>query len=225
VKQVKQQFGVTINDVVMATIAGAMSQFLRRLAGMRRPPDLRTLVPVNMRREVDGDFGNHVSACLVSLPLGIAAPRRRLLRVAARMRAVKESSQSEAAHAFASTGVPLLGVLMRFADRFNSFNLVVTNVPGPPTPLYLAGAPLEQVFPQVPLFRNQGLGIALFSYAGKLYWGLNGDRDLLPDLPALKRALLDSFDELHALTRRAGPRRKSNVLAWRTKTSRTLGES
>lgn len=214
VKQVKEKFGATINDVVLATIAGAMRQFLRGRPGSPRPTDLRTLVPVNMRQTADDGLGNHISALLVSLPLGITDPRRRLLRIAGRMRAVKATKQAQAGQIVAGTGVPLLATLMRFADRLKAFNLVVTNVPGPPIPLYLAGAPLAEMFPQVPLFLNQGLGIALFSYAGKLYWGLNADRDVLPDIADLKRALLDSFDELHALTERRRPRRKSNVLTW-----------
>jgi len=213
IKQVKEKFGATVNDVVMATIAGGLRQFLQGRRGTPRPTHVRTLVPVNVREEVDGTLGNHVSALLVTLPLGITDPRRRLMTIAARMRAAKASKQADAGKTLAGAAVPLLALLMRFAERLKSFNLVVTNVPGPPVPLFLAGASLRHVFPQVPLFVNQGLGIALFSYAGKLYWGLNADRDSLPDIAELKDALLHSFDELHSLTRRT-PRAKGNVLPW-----------
>jgi WS/DGAT/MGAT family acyltransferase len=213
VKRVKAKFGATVNDVVMATIAGALRRFLQGRPGTPRPTQLRTLVPVNVRQGTDEQLGNHVAALLVPLPLGISDPRRRLMSVAARMRSAKTSRQAEAAKMLSGAAVPLLATLMRFADRLKSFNLVVTNVPGPPIPLYLAGAPLREIFPQVPLFLNQGLGIALFSYAGKLHWGLNADHDLLPDVAALKEALLDSFNELLALTQRP-KRAKSNVVPW-----------
>jgi WS/DGAT/MGAT family acyltransferase len=214
VARIKQKFGATVNDVVMATIAGGLRRFLQGRSAPR-PTQLRALVPVNMRQAADGSLGNHVSALLVPLPLGISDPRRRLVNVAARMRSAKASRQAEAAKMLSGAAVPLLAAFMRFADRLKSFNLVVTNVPGPPIPLYLAGAPLRQVFPQVPLFINQGLGIALFSYAGKLHWGLNADSDLLPDVAELKDLLLTSFNELLSLTRRPA-RAKGNVLAWPT---------
>jgi diacylglycerol O-acyltransferase len=81
------------------------------------------------------------------------------------------------------------------------FNLVVTNVPGPQFPLYLLGARLVDVHPHVPLFTNQGLGIALFSYAGKLCWGFNADRDLVPDLAVFRECVASAFDELLAVAR------------------------
>jgi hypothetical protein len=93
-----------------------------------------------------------------------------------------------------------------------TFNVVVTNVPGPPLDLYLAGARLESVFPVVPLFVNQGLGIALFSYAGKLHFGLNADRDVLPDVADFARALAQSFNELRQACRQTS--RASEVTAW-----------
>jgi hypothetical protein len=115
------------------------------------------------------------------------------------MQTVKASKQAMGGQILAGAGVPLLATLMRFADRLKTFNVVVTNVPGPPLDLYLAGARLESVFPVVPLFVNQGLGIALFSYAGKLHVGLNADRDVLPDIAEFARALSLAFDELRQL--------------------------
>jgi hypothetical protein len=76
------------------------------------------------------------------------------------------------------------------------FNLVVTNVPGPQFPIYMLGSRMLEMFPLVPLVDNLGLGIALMSYSGKLFWGFNADYDLLPDLGAFVRATQDSFAEL-----------------------------
>jgi len=96
----------------------------------------------------------------------------------------------------AGSGMMTLGV--RLAARLHPYNLIVTNVPGPQLPLYLLGARMLEGFPQVPLFEYQGLGLALFSYAGTLCWGFNADWDLLPDLPALVDAVASSFRDLHA---------------------------
>jgi hypothetical protein len=89
-----------------------------------------------------------------------------------------------------------MGALSRFAFLHRSSNLVVSNVPGPSIPLYLLGAPLVECYPLMPLFQNQTLGIALFSYQSGLYWGLNAERFLFPDLGRFVVALSDSFDEL-----------------------------
>jgi hypothetical protein len=91
--------------------------------------------------------------------------------------------------------------MIRFAAARHAFNLVVTNVPGPPLPLYLLGARLRESYPMVPLFANQGLGIALFSYDGGLYWGINSDWDALPDLHDFIDGLADGLTELAGAAR------------------------
>jgi WS/DGAT/MGAT family acyltransferase len=200
VKAVKNFLGGTINDVVLATVAGAFRAFLKGHRHERRIADLRALVPINMRSTSEaGELGNHISAYLVSLPVSVANPMRRYQAAMQRMQTVKSSKQAIGGQILAGAGVPLLATLMRFADRLKTFNVVVTNVPGPPLDLYLTGARLESVFPVVPLFVNQGLGIALFSYAGKLHFGLNADRDVLPDIAEFARALSLAFDELRQL--------------------------
>jgi hypothetical protein len=87
---------------------------------------------------------------------------------------------------------------VRLLEWLRPFNLVVTNVPGPPVPLYLLGARLQHVYPLVPLFPNQGLGVAVLSYAGQLCWGFNADCHVVPDLDAFASALDDAFVELVA---------------------------
>jgi hypothetical protein len=89
-----------------------------------------------------------------------------------------------------------LTLAARLATRSRAYNLIVTNVPGPQIPVYLLGARLLEAFPLVPLFANQALGIALFSYDGMLCWGFNADWDLLPDLSDFVVAMHASFDEL-----------------------------
>ena len=93
-------------------------------------------------------------------------------------------------------GPALLTLGGRFALRMSPYNLLVTNVPGPQFPLYMLGARLLAAYPEVPLFENQALGIALFSYDGQLYWGFNADWDLLPDLHLFVEEVQNSFAEL-----------------------------
>src|SRR5581483_2381668 len=85
---------------------------------------------------------------------------------------------------------------VRLTSRLSPYNLIVTNVPGPQVPLYLLGAPLLGGYPLVPLFENQGVAIAIFSYCGRLFIGLNADWDLVPDVDLLALDLRASFDEL-----------------------------
>jgi hypothetical protein len=89
---------------------------------------------------------------------------------------------------------------MRLATRLRAFNLIVTNVPGPPMPLYLLGARVLETFPLVPLYENQALGMALLSYAGGLFWGLTSDWDRVSDLHDLAVGLMESFEELQKAT-------------------------
>jgi diacylglycerol O-acyltransferase len=93
---------------------------------------------------------------------------------------------------------PLTVWVMRFASSLRLYNMVVSNVPGPQRPLYLLGARLQAIYPQIPLFVNQGLGIAVMSYCGKVCFGLIGDWDLVPDLAALTSSIEWSFGQLKA---------------------------
>jgi hypothetical protein len=118
------------------------------------------------------------------------------------MKAHKESGQSVGADALVALGgfaPPTLHSLgARAANGFTRrlFNLVVTNVPGPQFPLYAAGAQLLELFPVVPLARGQGLSIGLTSYNGHVYYGLNADRDALPDVDVIGSLLEESLSEL-----------------------------
>ena len=191
-----------MNVVVLATVAGAVGRFLRargvRLDGL----DYRTVIPVSVRAaEEYGTMGNRVSAWITSLPIQQRDPRKRFTTVRETTTSLKDSKQALGVEvltqvgAWAGTGLLTLGV--RLASRLHPYNLVVTNVPGPQDPLYLLGARMLFGYPQVPLFENQGLGVALFSYCGQLCWGLNAERDLVPDLHDFASAIVDSFRELH----------------------------
>ena len=201
VKEVKNRLGGTVNDVVLANVSGA----LRRFLGERGEPvaelDFRAMVPVNIRsRGEAGQVGNRVVTLAVELPLDEPDPRRRLERVIATTRVAKGSGLIRGMTLIEQSGDwglgPLFVQLARAAALTRPFNVVVTNVPGPQVPAYLLGARLCAAYPLVPLYRNQALGIALFSYDGSLFWGLNADWDALPDLHRLVDALAADFEEL-----------------------------
>jgi diacylglycerol O-acyltransferase len=206
VKRVKNKLGGTVNDVVLATVAGAVGAFLReRGMGAQAVADLdfRALVPVSLRAVSQrGTLGNRIASWAAKLPIAEVDPRRRLQTVREVTGDLKRSRQAMGAEALATVSewtVPtLLGLAMRLAARARSFNLTVTNVPGPQIPLYLVGAKMEAAYPLGPLFENQALNIALLSYDGRLHWGFNADYDVLPDLNALTAAIAASFEELRS---------------------------
>jgi diacylglycerol O-acyltransferase / wax synthase len=157
-----------------------------------------TLVPVSVRAESErGELGNQTSTVFVDLPLR-GDPLDRLAQVSQKMDAVKASAQVRAgALIVGATGLapPLVSSLaVRAMSGPRMFNLVVSNVPGPQQTFYLAGVPLREVYPAVPLNpRNQALTVGILSYDGGVNFGLLGDRDAVPDVAdaaaGLERAL------------------------------------
>ncbi len=206
VKEVKNRLGGKVNDVVLATATGALTRFIERRGGdVTAIDDFRALVPVNIRKESEhGAAGNRVAMLVATLPLSERDPQRRYSRVRETMDYLKtQSKQVESTELLEAisdlTATSLVRELFRVAGRQRAYNVVITNVPGPPFPLYLLGARLEAVYPLVPLFHTQSLGIALFSYAGRLDWGLTGDWQSIPDLYEFAADLRHSFEELCAL--------------------------
>jgi len=145
-------------------------------------------------------MGNRVAGWIVDLPIDEADPRKRLERVSTNTTRLKASQAARGTElitkALEWTGTTVLGLAISLAPLASPFNLVVTNVPGPPVPLYLLGARMLEAYPLVPLFPGQALGIALFSNAGKVFWGFNADWDSLPDLRDLVGAVEHSLAEL-----------------------------
>jgi WS/DGAT/MGAT family acyltransferase len=209
-RRVRKQFGGTVNDVVLATVAGALREWLL-LRGRPVTPStsVRALVPVSVRLPTDGDerlTGNKVSSYLIDLPVGEPSPTIRLTQISYAMKAHKESGQSVGAKALITVGgfaPPTLHALGARATGNLSrrlFNLVVTNVPGPQFPLYAAGARLREMFPVVPLVTGQALSIGLTSYDGSVYYGLNADRDSMSDVDTLAGLIEESLAELVTAT-------------------------
>lgn len=207
VKELKNELGGTVNDVVLTTVTGALRRFFeRRGADPREIVDYRALVPVNVRSKTQrGTLGNKVSMILCQLPIHIYDPQQRFDFVRDETEKLKESSKNLHANEIAEelgdiTGAGLVARAIQLAIRLKPYNITVTNVPGPPFPLYLLGARLQAIYPLVPLFGDQSVGIALFSYDGKLFWGFSADWQQVPDLHQLIEDLREAFEDLARLT-------------------------
>lgn len=210
-KRVKRALGGSLNDVVLAVVTGAVRRFFHSRRFRIGSHAFRVMAPVSTRSEDQrGTLGNRISNWLVDLPVDESDPVRALARIAKATQRLKESKHALGAEVLTRvsewTGGTLLNLGTQLAKSTLTFNTVVTNVPGPQLPLYLLSARMEDAYPVVPLFVNQGLGIALFSYDGKLLWGINADWDLMPDVDDFVRFLEDSFQDLLTSADRAGER-------------------
>ena len=203
VQAVRERLGGTVNDVVLATVAGGLRRFLEDRGADPREGEFRVVVPVSVRREDErGRINNRASGWLATLPVGEANVRKRYAAVRRTTRWLKQTRQERAVELLgraAELASPrTLSLALKMVSFLSPYNLIVTNVPGPDVPLYLLGARMTAAFPLVPLFENQGLGVAIFGYHERLCIGLNADWDLVPDLEELAEAIADAFAELHA---------------------------
>jgi WS/DGAT/MGAT family acyltransferase len=203
VKAIKKKLGGTVNDVVVATVAGAVRRFLLARGISSESLDFRIMIPVSVRsRSERGNLGNKVAQLLAHAPVAERDPRARLAKVVATTTALKQSHQLAATELLQGlsdwTATSVLSQMMRLSTVRRTFNLIVTNVPGPPIELYLLGAPLRATYPMVPLFSNQGVGVALFSYTDGLYFGISADWDAVPDLHDFVAAIASEFELLVA---------------------------
>ena len=186
---------------MLATVAGALGKHLRRRGQNTDGLELKAMIPVSVRADVErGALGNRVAAMMAPLPVWCQDPVARLDIVREELKGLKSSGQAVGAQVITElTGFApptVMGQAARLVSRQRMFNLVVTNVPGPQFPLYLAGRKMLDPFPMVPLAKNQALGIALLSYAGKINFGLVGDWDLMWDIDEFADDLRESLEEL-----------------------------
>ena len=207
IKEVRKALGGSLNDVVLTVVTGAVRRFLERRGVNPRGLDFRVMAPVSVRGEDQrGRLGNRVSAWMLDLPVALPDPRQQLERIAARTRQLKESKQAVGAEVLTQaadwTPSTLLALGARNVTRLLPFNMVVTNVPGPQVPMYLLGARMLEAYPHVPLIDRLGLGIALLSYDGHIFWGFNADYDVVPDLDEFVAGTRDALAELVRAARR-----------------------
>jgi diacylglycerol O-acyltransferase / wax synthase len=200
-KTVKKAFGGTVNDVVLAVVAGAMRRWLRSRGVRTEGMELRALVPMSIRSEEEmGAGGNRIAAMRGPLPVYVEDPVERLRVVRESMSGVKDSKQALGAEVIAGLQDFAPPTLLAQASRLNFstrlFNLIVTNVPGPQFPLYLLGRELEELMPVAFLPQNHALAIAIMSYNGTVDFGLLADYDAMPDVEYVADSIRKSLDDL-----------------------------
>jgi WS/DGAT/MGAT family acyltransferase len=199
-KDVKDVLGGTVNDVVLTVVGGALHRMLRDRREPTRGRTLRVMVPVSVQGGRDASLGNRVAPAFVDLPVGSMGAKRRLALVREGTAYLKDSMMAMSADTIIGLGAyapgGLLAAAARLASRGPWFNLVVSNIPGPPQPLYLAGARLVAQYPSLPLGENSALSIACTSIGGTMAFGLTGDYDGMPDLQRLAFALDESLAEV-----------------------------
>jgi diacylglycerol O-acyltransferase len=199
VKAVRRHFGCTVNDLVLATVAGAVRSYLIRRRVDPTEIDFRVSAPVSVRRDEDrGKLGNHVSSWIVRLPIQEKDAVRRLESIHRVTDELKRSEQALGVQMLMAAAEWAPAQLLSLGSRSATgpINMIVTNVPGPQIPLYMLGSRLVEMYPQVPLLANTGLGVALFSYNGRMCWGFNADPGVVPDIAEFVRMVRNSFDEL-----------------------------
>jgi WS/DGAT/MGAT family acyltransferase len=197
VKALRRALGCTVNDVVLTVVTGAFREFMIRRQVRPESLDFRVQAPVSVRRDDEkGKLGNRISAWLLRLPLEEEDPLRQLARIHETTQELKESQQALGVEMMMQVMEAMPSALLSLGARAasGSMNSIVTNVPGPQFPLYLLGAEMLAMYPQVPLLQNVGLGIALVSYDGKVCWGFNADRALVPDLASFVARIEASFE-------------------------------
>ncbi len=210
-RAVRAVHGGTVNDVMLAVVAGAMRNWLlSRGEPVTASTTVRAMVPMSVTGDVHGVSGGaavgapggQVSSFLVDLPAGEPNPVMRLSQVAHATRVHAESGRSVGAESlvrltgFSPPTLHAMGARVAATLSRRMFNVLITNVPGPQFPLYATGARMLEMYPVIPLSRNQALTIGLTSYDGGVFYGLNADRDAMSDVEVLAALISESLEEL-----------------------------
>jgi diacylglycerol O-acyltransferase len=204
-KRVGRRAGGTVNDVVLAVVAGMLGRYLAAAGPEAFAPGAPApvaLVPVSVRQTSEaGELGNRISTVFVDLPVHEHDLLARVAEVAAQTKELKASAAVRAGALMvgaAGWAPPLVsGMLARAMGTVRAFNLVVSNIPGPQQPFYLNGVRMREVYPVVPLNpANQCLSVGILSYDGRVCFGVLADRDLEPPLSTAAAALIASLGEL-----------------------------
>jgi diacylglycerol O-acyltransferase / wax synthase len=204
-RAVRDAHGGTVNDVVLATVTGGLRSWLmtraESLGGLRQ---VRAVVPVSVHdQELEAtSVGSQIAPHFVDLPVGEPSPVVRLHQVSYSFKAHKETGRAVAANriagiaGFAPSTFHAIGSRVAAEQLRRGIQLSVTNVPGPQSPLYAAGAVMEQTYPVPPLLPGHALAIGVTSYDGQVFYGVTADRDRVPDAETFAACLSEALDEL-----------------------------
>jgi diacylglycerol O-acyltransferase len=206
-RRVKRRFGTTVNDVVLAAAAGGVRSYLHERG--QTPCRLKTMVPVNLRDGAASDLGNRISFVFVELPCDEPSPLRRLEEVRLAMTERKESGEprgaEQALDAVSFVPHPVQHAVSHAVASARAYNLTVSNIPGPRQPLWMAGCPLEEAYPVVPLADRHALSIGFTTVQEQGFFGIYADKKIVPDADSLAGAVEHSLEELIASAERPAP--------------------
>lgn len=206
-RTIRKRFDCSINDAILAVVTGALRNWLlSRDEALTEQATLRAVVPMSVYVEDPaGDPttpDSEVSSFLIDLPVGEPNPVIRLSHI----KHASEADSRQRRGVRARTLVHLAGfapaslhaMSVRAASTFaeHTFNLVITNAPGPQTPMYIGGARMLEMYPVSPLLRNQASSIGITSYDGQVFYGLNADRDAMADIDVLAASVHESMEEM-----------------------------
>jgi WS/DGAT/MGAT family acyltransferase len=209
VRTVAQVLGCTINDVLMATLAGALGKYFEDHGDPPPERALHATVPVNLRPadQASDALGNRFGLVFVELPVGITHPLERVYAVHDAMKALKGSSAALVTFGLlAAVGAMPSAIEEKAIDLFTSkASLVVSNVPGPRTTIRIGGVPVEQMLFWVPQAGSIGMGVSMLSYNNQVQFGVISDRQLVPDPHRLVAHVATEFERLALLVLMADP--------------------
>ena len=204
-RKIRQVHGGTVNDVILATVTGALRGWLMtRAESLQGVRQIKAVVPMSV---IDDELeatslGTQIAPHHVQLPVGEPSPVVRLHQVSYSFQAHKDTGRAVAANrlagiaGFAPATFHAIGSRVAAAEVHRGGQLAITNVPGPQSPLYAAGARMVETYPVHPLQQGHALAIGITSYDGGVFYGITADRDLLPDADLLGQCLTEALDEL-----------------------------
>jgi diacylglycerol O-acyltransferase len=214
-RTIREVHGGTVNDVILATLTGALRGWLmNRAESLGGLTEIRAVVPVSViDEELEAtSLGSQIAAHPVKLPVGEASPVVRLHQVSYSFQAHQATGRAVAANrlagiaGFAPATFHAIGSRVAAAELRRDAQLVITNVPGPQSPLYAAGGRMTETYPVPPLTAGHALAIGVTSYDGSVFYGITADRDLLPDADVLGQCVTEALDELLDTATGARPR-------------------
>jgi diacylglycerol O-acyltransferase len=204
-RRVREEHGGTVNDVILASIAGGIRGWmLTRAEQVSAKTSFRAMVPMSVVSD-DGlptSLGSKVRGHLLSLPVGESNPVVRLHQVSYALKDHRETGSAVAANklanlpGFATSTFHAVGARVAAAESGRGHQIVITNVPGPQDPVYMAGEAVAEVYPCIPLSGNRAISIGVTSYRGKVFFGLVADREAVPDVAVLAQCIRDALAEL-----------------------------
>ncbi len=203
VNEIRKVLGGTVNDLAVAVVAGGMRHYFEKHDANPDQFDCRALVPVSVRSNgQQGAMGNRVAPSFTRLPVHEQDPAKRLAIIMEDTKSVKASNQYLATDlVLAVADWTLPSMFAAVTDVVTSrlpYNVLISNLRGPPMPFYFLDSELLEGYPMGPLQKNQGVGVALFSYNGDLCFGLMGDRDQVPDIAELRAEFEAEIENLRA---------------------------